>query len=76
MENKKRIESDDLDDDVRSERAEAIESGYHPPTDEDLEDILHDHNTAKKGAVTADEAVRRASQNDDVDEDKEIRNAS
>ncbi len=39
--------------------SEALESGYHPPTKEDIQDIKHDHNTAEPGAITADEAVRR-----------------
>ncbi|MGZ3711308.1 MAG: hypothetical protein ACXWQO_18380 [Bdellovibrionota bacterium] len=46
-------------DEPDTEFEEAIESGYHAPTPEDIDDIKHDHNTASKGAVTADEAVRR-----------------
>ncbi|MGE3261320.1 MAG: hypothetical protein AB7K68_06045 [Bacteriovoracia bacterium] len=41
------------------ESAEAAESGYHPPTPEDIRDINHDHNTAEPGSITADEAIRR-----------------
>lgn len=54
-----RVLDDELSEGEMTETAEAIESGYHPPTQDDIRDIKHDHNTAKPGSITADEAVRR-----------------
>lgn len=44
----------------RMKRSGAEDSGYHAPSPQDIRDIQHDHNTGAPGAVTADEAVRRA----------------
>jgi hypothetical protein len=56
---KKLNQSKRPDPDETTELEEAMESGYHAPTPDDIKDIKHDHNTAGPGAVTADEAVRR-----------------
>lgn len=48
----------------------AAESGYHPPSEQDIEDIKHDHNTAGPGATTADQAIREIRV--DVEENPEL----
>jgi hypothetical protein len=48
-------------DALRMSRSGAAESGYHPPTQEDIEDLRKDHSTASApGLVNADEEVRRS----------------
>jgi hypothetical protein len=52
--------SEEERDDLRMKRSGAAESGYHPPTEEDIHDLRKDHSTATgPGLINADEGVRR-----------------
>lgn len=54
-----RASSEDRDQ-LRMNRSGAAESGYHPPTEQDIEDLRKDHRTASgPGLINADESVRR-----------------
>lgn len=47
-------------DELRMQRSGAAESGYHPPSEQDLNDLRKDHSTASgPGLLNADEGVRR-----------------
>lgn len=58
-ENDRRMETDD---ERRMIKSGAWESGYHSPSDSDVEDIRKDHSThTSPDAVSADEAIREVS---------------
>lgn len=47
-------------DELRMNRSGAAASGYHSPTEQDIEDLRRDHSTASEpGLINADEEVRR-----------------
>lgn len=49
-------------DEMRMRRSGALESGYHAPTEEDIDDIVKSHRTSSApGLINADEGVRRDS---------------
>lgn len=60
-------------DNIRMTRSGAAESGYHPPTPEDIEDLKKDHRTSTApGGINADEAVRLNSSSGEAESEEDL----